>query len=335
MAESINNGDEIRNNLNNHTLDLFWRFINERQLVWYRRVVEGASFPWSDDEILNKYRFTNVYRELDPGTQYAIQEILEVNAPKPDKIFNIMMYRLIGRQETHSNLDFQYLDSFDPGSFERSLKHRRDVENKPVFTGAYLVSGYNHMGSSDKVENITAIFDRLSSDEDVFDQLLSAPDMKHAYEVIKSKSGFGNFLAYQVLVDLLYPLDCYNGGSILPFSHDEWSSPGPGAKKGLNELVNGFDGYSKLDVMRWLRENQAQEFDRLDIDFPYLKTKNGGQLDLSLANIQNCLCEFYKYHKILNANGRARRCFRNEESRSSEQLLKVYRKAPQLVIESA
>lgn len=333
MAKSLAQEDKIRNRLNRDARDLFWRFINERQQVWHRRVVEGQAFPWSEDEILNEYRFTNVYRELDPGTQYAIQHILEKDALKSDKIFNIMMYRLIGRLETHDYLGFKTIESFNSQVFEQELKYRRDVEDKPVFTGAYMVSGYNQMGSSDKVENVAVIFDQLSSDEEFFERLRSVEGIEDAYDVIRSKPGFGNFLSYQVLVDLLYPVDCYNGGSVLPYSHDEWSSPGPGAQKGLKKLVDGFKGFSRLDVMRWLRENQSEEFDRLGIDFPYLKTHDGRRLELSLANIQNCLCEFYKYHKILNSNGRARRCFRNAEARSSKQLQGIYREAPQLSLE--
>jgi len=80
--------------------------------------------------------------------------------------------------------------------------------------------------------------------------------------------------------------------------------------------------------MRWLRQNQQQEIDRLNLDFPYLETESGELLELSLANIQNCLCEFYKYHKILNSNGRARRCFRNNNARSSDELRNIYETAP-------
>jgi len=67
MSESLTKPDEIRGSLDAESLDLFWQFIAERQKVWYRRVVEGRPAPWTDDDILQEYRFTNVYRELDPG----------------------------------------------------------------------------------------------------------------------------------------------------------------------------------------------------------------------------------------------------------------------------
>lgn len=327
MTESLIQPDDIRNSLNEESLDLFWQFITKRQQVWYRRVVEGRPSPWTDDEILQEYRFTNAYRELDPGTQYVIQNILEEDASRQDKILNVMLYRLIGRLETHEYLGFQSLQTFDAAEFEEELKHRRDDLGETVFTGAYMVSGYNQMGSSDKVENVAALFDEITDEPEFFDNMLSVESLEDAYKRIRSRPGFGNFLSYQVLVDLLYPTDYYDGDSVLPFSPDDWSAPGPGAQKGIKQLVTEFNGFDRLDVMRWLRQNQKQEFERLGLNFPYLKAEDGSCLELSLANIQNCLCEFYKYHKILHSNGRARRCFRNTEARSRDELHDLYERA--------
>ncbi len=330
MSESILNSGEIQRAFNDESLNLFWRFINKRQRVWHRRVIEGQSAPWTDDQILQENRFTNIYRQLDPGTQYAIQNILEKDASRKDKIFNIMIYRLVGRLETHEDVGFQSLDDFDRKEFEESLKHRRDTEDNTIFTGAYMVAGYHHMGSSDKVENISQLFGEISSNSSFFSDLLSSESAKQAYNTIRSQQGFGNFLSYQVLVDLLYPVDYYNNQSVLPFSADDWSSPGPGAQKGIERLTNDTTQLDDLTIMRWLKNNQQQEFNRLDLDFPYLTTESGDQIDLSLADIQNCLCEFYKYEKILNSEGRARRKFRNSEGRTVEELRSIYESAPNI-----
>lgn len=318
-----------RTDLTQEPLDMFWRFICERQDVWYRRVVLQDEPPWTDEEILQKYRFTNVYRQLDPGTQYAIQEILERDESKPDKIFNVMIYRLIGRSETHEHVGFQRLGEFDPNSFEEELKTRRDQLDEPVFTGAYMVSGYNQMGSSDKVENIARLFGEV---QDRFDRFYEAveksSELKQVYSAIRELPGFGNFLSYQVLVDLLYPLQVYGGNSLLPYCQNDWSSPGPGAQRGLKTLLTNPKDHSYLDAMQWLRQHQIEEFDRLGLDFPYLQDNEGRRIELSLADIQNCLCEFYKYHKIYHAEGRARRRFRIPNSRSSMELENIYSDSP-------
>jgi len=333
MSESIAGQHDIGAKFNKNKLDLFWNFVHERQSIWHRRVVENQSEPWTSDPVLQNNRFTNVYRKLDPGTQYAIQNILEVDATKADKIFNIMIYRLIGRLDTHKHIGFQSLSDFSSEEFENSLKQRRDVEGQTVFTGAYMVAGYSQMGSSDKVENIAMLFDEISSDKSFFDELLSAKSAKQAYNKIRSQQGFGNFLSYQVLVDLLYPVNYYSGQSVLPFSADDWSSPGPGAQKGIKRLTHDPSQVHDLAIMRWLRENQRTEFNRLNLDFPYLHNESRDLTELSLADIQNCLCEFYKYDKIRNKEGRARRRFRNSEGRSVDELRSIYESAPTISLD--
>jgi len=311
----------------------FWRFIYKRQKVWQKRVVELEKPPWTTDDIIRSNRFTNVYRELDPGTQYAIQNILELDASKENKIFNIMIYRLIGRSETHEFLGFQSISEFDADEFERRLKQRRDRDGETIFTGAYMVAGYSQMGSSDKVENIARLFDEISSSyhEDII-QILSSNSLKEAYEAIQSIPGFGKFLSYQVLVDLLYPVEAYNGSSLLPFNQNEWAKAGPGAQKGIKSL-RAESELRYLNVMEWLYENQESEFERLDIDFPYIKDGCGKKKRLSLPNIQNCLCEFYKYDKIKQDNGRARRRFDPREGRSPQEIRDIYLSAPNITLE--
>lgn len=329
MSDSASSSLQETPCLDQQNLDLFWQFIAKRQEVWYQRTIQGEASPWTDNEIIRNYRFTNIYRELDPGTQYAIQNILERDECREDKIFNVMVYRLIGRLESHEELGFQRLDEFDRGEFESTLKKRRDGQEEPVFTGAYLVSGYNQMGSSDKVENVAAIFETVADGfNEFYSEVEEANELKEVYSAIRDQPGFGNFLSYQVMVDLLYPLQYCNGESLLPFSHDEWSAAGPGAQRGLEVLMKDASENDDLEVMRWLRANQVEEFDRLELDFKYLRSNEGGRVEISLANIQNCLCEFYKYHKMVNDEGRARRRFRNSNSRPVQNLRQIYSNFP-------
>lgn len=295
--------------LDQHYLDLFWWFVYERHLIWKRRVALGIPPPWTNDPILQHERFTNVYRELDPGTQYVINHILEVDAPRPDKLFNVMLYRLMGRSETHAALGFEFLATFDPSAMERSLKSLRG-EGRPPFTGAYMVSAYSSMGSSDKIENIARLFAALHADfAHFFARVEHCPTAADVHSTLSSAYGFGNFLAYQVLVDLLYPLRIYGHKSLLPFSHEDWASPGPGAQRGIKMLLAPQSTRQSLDVMRLLRDRQQTEFERLGLDFPYLEDGDGRPIKISLANIQNCLCEFHKYIKIRDGTGRGRRKF--------------------------
>ncbi len=299
-------------------LELFWWFVHERQAIWFRRFVERQPPPWTADHVLKGYRFTNVYRELDPGTRYAIDAILEREAPKSDRLFNVMLYRLIGRPETHAALGFQTLAGFDANHLETTLQRIR-AAGQPPFTGAYTVNPLIGMGSRDKIVNVARLFARLQADFSVlWSSVAAAPDAAAAHAALRDPYGFGDFLAYQVLVDLVYPLCREGGRGLLSFSQDDWARAGPGARRGIAALVAEGVRVSPLAVMRWLRDHQANEFERLGLDFPALADAAGNPIAISLANIQNCLCEYHKYVKVREGTGRARRRFepRLERERS-------------------
>ena len=313
-------------------LDGFFRFVGERQRSWYRRVVLDDDPPWTSDEVLRRHRFTNVYRVLDPGTQYAIQAILDRGEPAPDRLFNVMLYRLVGRSATHARVGFQRVESYDVDEFERALAARRD-SGVPVFTGAYVVAGYSGFGGSDKVENVARLFGEVRDRFDPFyAEVEGASGPEAVYAAIKSLPGFGNFLAYQVLVDLLYPLPAHGGEPFLPFSANVWTSAGPGAKRGLDRLLADSADCSALEAMRWLHRNQAAGFERLGIDFRWLRDDEGKRIELSLADVQNCCCEFYKYEKVRTGEGRTRRRFRPEGRRSGGELRRLYEGYPISVV---
>src|SRR5207237_6795227 len=55
--------------------ETYWRFAFERQEIFLKRA-RGEAPPWTHDPILQKYKFTNVYRACDRVSQYLIQEVI-------------------------------------------------------------------------------------------------------------------------------------------------------------------------------------------------------------------------------------------------------------------
>ncbi len=52
--------------MNTELLNQFFRFVKEREAIRIKRAT-GAPWPWSRDELLNNYHFTNVRRsDEDP-----------------------------------------------------------------------------------------------------------------------------------------------------------------------------------------------------------------------------------------------------------------------------
>jgi hypothetical protein len=184
-----------------------------------------------------------------------------------------------------------------------------------------MVSSYSGLGGRDKIESVTQIFAALKAGFPSLHQcILACRSAAEVYDELRKVYGFGNFLAYQVLVDLLYPLRATGGMSLLPYSHDDWASAGPGARRGIRLVLRDGIRVPNLEVMRWLRGHQHAEFARTGERFPFLRDSGGQLIELSLANIQNCLCEFHKYVKIRDGTGRGRRKFQVPRSTGCVQL---------------
>ncbi|MFB6182427.1 MAG: nucleotide kinase domain-containing protein, partial [Candidatus Nanohaloarchaea archaeon] len=236
-----------------------------------------------------------------------------------------------GRKETHKTLGNLDYNKFDRQKFVEKLQKRKK-EGKPVFTGAYMVSGYQKYKGDNKIENISHLLQKISSQKDnVIKQLEEAEKFKSAYKKVKELPGIGRFLAYQILVDLTYGLG--KREKIIDLNQNEWAKAGPGAEKGLKKLIKDDKKFNENDIMKYLYENQESYFSDLKEDFIFIKNYKGERKRLSLPDIQNCLCEFYKYDKIKNNNGRTRRKFDSQNSNNAD-LRELYENAPEVSIQN-
>lgn len=292
-------------------LEKFYRFITERHSIWHRRFVEGRPRPWTDDAILRHNKFTNIYRELDPGTQFSMDHILRSQHPRPDIVFNVMLYRLMCSIPTYSGMGFQTLSQFNEKDFDDYLRGLYET-GEPVFGNAYLISPYSSMGSKYKFRNVARLFGHLHQEFGrFFERLDKASSMEEAFKVINSQYGFGPFLAFQVLVDLTYKLPP-DDHQILTLYQNDWARLGPGALRGFARLSRST---RTLNGLKWLWRNQHVMFSEYGLDFPFLKDREGNEVAISLPNMQNCLCEFHKYRSIQDGTGKSQRLFVPKESR--------------------
>ena len=51
--------------------DLYWYFACERQSIFWKKI-NGESAPWTEDKILQEYKFCNSYRVNDRVSQYTM-----------------------------------------------------------------------------------------------------------------------------------------------------------------------------------------------------------------------------------------------------------------------
>lgn len=83
----------------------YWYFAAERQNAFYKKI-KGGQPPYSDDLILQQYKFCNVYRACDRVSQYLIKTVIY---DKPysdlDTLFRIFLFRLLNKTKTWSLLE--------------------------------------------------------------------------------------------------------------------------------------------------------------------------------------------------------------------------------------
>lgn len=293
-----------REHFNERNLELYWRFLAERQAIWLRRSRGGFPPPWTADPILQVEFITNVYRLLDPGTSYLIDNILSYRddmgneVTDESKVFNVMLYRLMGSvPSTHQHLGFQDPATFGPDAMVSQLSELPD--DYRIFGDAYRVASYMSEGRGTKVENVANMFSYLAGGiDETVRRIKASRRVVEVYKVFETMQGFGEFLSHQIVVDLLYPN--VEGRKIIPFTDDEFAKAGPGARKGIWTLIDA-DEYKPANltiVLEWLRDHQQEEFERLGIVFPYLAGDDSEPHLMSICDIQASLCEFHKYYRL-------------------------------------
>ena len=271
--------------------DSYWKFAVLRQDVFFNRI-EGEEFPWSDDPILAQYKFTNAYRAADRVSQYLIKNVIYnpqlPNSPK-EILFRILLFKLFNKIETWELLT----QKFGPLTFEDyNFQHCDQVLNKAITSGrtiysaAYIMpSGQSFFGYPRKHSNHLKLIELILRDE-TDERLSAAKTMQQAFEILKTFPGFGNFLAYQLLIDINY-------SSILNFSESEFVVPGPGAIGGISKCFEYKAGLSDVEIIKLVTDRQEQEFERLGLNFKSLWGR-----PLQLIDCQNLFCEVDKYARV-------------------------------------
>ncbi|WP_136396912.1 nucleotide kinase domain-containing protein [Natrinema thermotolerans] len=261
-----------------HRLEEFLWFMCERQRIYERRFIDDQDPPWTDSDVLQEYHFCNVYRRLDYTTQHLLDEVLTRENDR-DVFFNTVIYRFFNRPKTFQSIGgFTPVDRFDPDGMCHAL--RLYEEDHPLFSSAYRVTTHSWADSDSKAVNIVKgiIRDDLLANFDYYcESVLEAESMEDAFEVLCELNGVGEFLAYEMVIDLNYEL--------LPFSENDFVNIGPGSSSGLMIIFNEVHE----DWLHWMVDRQEDLFAEFDLTFPYWEKR------LTLRSFEHALCEYQKF----------------------------------------
>lgn len=296
-----------KNDLEKAELADFFYWINERHRIYVNRFVLKLDKPWTDDPILQSYKFTNVFRQLDAGTitlnnmlgkwHNSDAKLCDMDVEDAiDILFNIVWYRLFNlaaHAETpgfvsHKNHEF----------LRKVLLEKRRLGMK-VFTSAHMTTG-----TGEVIRNQGKIYGHLVGPIEIAEEygerfvsfIYHHQSMRYVTMLLKQIPMVGPFIAYEIACDLRFTPLLREATDVLT-----WANLGPGAKRGLLRLGMEPDNESMVKLYRLAIEEEMVDYHVVE-HFPF----NHKFPPFELREIEHSLCEFDKYMRVKTGVGRPR-----------------------------
>jgi len=266
----------------------FWYFASERQRIFFRRF-NDVDPPWTEDKVLQQYKFCNTYRASDRVSQFLIREVIYSGQfSDRDTVFRILFFRLFNKISTwqylNNKFDIVSINNFSFNTYAQALSKRMN-NGEAIFGGAFILAGQKVFGYDRKHKNYLALILAMLK-ENLPEQVSSANNLEEVYNLLHAYPLLGDFMSYQLAIDINY-------SEVVSFSENEFTVAGPGAQRGINKCFQDTGDKSHADVIQWMTKTQNKHFNRFDIDFPDLWGR-----PLKAIDIQNLFCEVDKYARV-------------------------------------
>ncbi|CAI3805395.1 nucleotide kinase domain-containing protein [Rheinheimera sp. MM224] len=270
--------------------ETYWRFAYLRQQAFFSRLYSTQG-PWSDDKIINEFKFTNAYRASDRVSQYLIKHVIYSKKWSiQDTVLRTLLFKFFNKIETWQLLEKAFgeisLKTFSVEAYAKVLQEAMD-KRITIYSAAYIIpSGpkRDYEGKRKHQFHLTLLRELMQGG--FIDDLIACKSMKAAYQRILQIESLGKFLAYQFVTDLNY-------SDHFQFSEQEFVVPGPGALDGIRKCFTHLGDYTETDIIHFMMDSQEHQFSHLNYPFQNLWGR-----DLQLIDCQNLFCEVDKYSRV-------------------------------------
>lgn len=253
----------------------FFAFARERHATYLRR--RAGVTPWTSDPILQAWRFTNVFRELDAVTVWFRENVRDPLHNKPEVLLATVLFRWFNRVTTGEAIFKQKALGFggeQPGETAwDALLRLPDLGEGigavqaailqysspgPYVTGAYIVKTPDGM---DKVEGVLWCVEQFMLQQHAVDdfpvggwrgtgeellKMRGQTGLQNVWSWLRRFPYMGDFMAYEVVTDLRHTALLDQAPDIMT-----WANPGPGAARGLGRVFAGDpEAYNKNQKQR-------------------------------------------------------------------------------------
>jgi len=306
------------------SVEAFFAYARERHSIYLKRA-RSEPPPYTDDPILQQYRFTNVFRELDKTTKWFKEHIREPLRDNVHVLLATVIFRWFNTIRTGETLFCQRDLMSQRTPFEdyvmvrdlRALRPWLRMQGPPWITGSYMIRSKDGM---DKLDGVLYYIHEFAKKEDweiVATAMLHANQadgsahLQFIWEWLCKQEGLGPFLAYEIVTDLSHTklLDC--APDIMT-----WANPGPGARRGVARLLNP-NAERRMTPTGKMRVVKADAEKCQEIMRHLLEKSSDPQYwplhypQWEMREVEHTLCEFDKFQRVRLGHGRPRQVFRN------------------------
>lgn len=279
--------------------DLYWYFASERQNIFWKKV-SGEKAPWTNDPILQEYKFCNSYRINDRVSQYLLKNVIYNGKEYSNEnmIFRILLFKLFNKESTWKLLINHFqditLETFNVEKYSNVLENA--IKNGiRIYNDAYISCANKAFGYDRKHDNHLALLQKMFLEDNIQDKILACRNMEEAFCILKGYPLIGNFMAYQLVTDINY-------SDVVNFREDEFTVAGPGSIRGIRKCFIDKGTFSNEDIIKYMYEHQEEEFKRLGLTFKGINNR-----PLQLIDCQNIFCELDKYSRVAFPNLKSNR----------------------------
>jgi len=270
-------------------LNTLFYWMQERHRIHHRKL-SSCSKPWTEDPVLQDYRFCNVFRELDTTTIWMKENIRDKYADHPYLWFAFAVARRINLIDTLEDLG-KLLVEWDSGFAEDVLNSRKEA-GLQIYNGAYMLTTGGQAVPKNH-HTCVNIGDPLWNRREHISEILESQQLslEGVFNLFATGNpGISGFIAYEMVTDMRHTRYLKDAPDIYT-----WANAGPGAMRGLNRIFERpIDKklkpcQSNTEMLYLLQEAELY----LPESFPKLE----------MRDIEHSLCEFDKYQRVKTEKG--------------------------------
>lgn len=262
-------------------------WMDERERVRHLKEANTPR-PWTRDAIIHTWRFCNVNRCDDRETKWIFAHVIEAHATSPVLWFNLCIARFLNWSPTLAQIG--YFDVWDRDRFVAEIESRQAAKEK-VYTGAYMIPA----GPASTLKHVylaDAVFTKLWLLREFAPRTGSTCEQWSLF--LRQVPLMGDFLRNQIITDMRYTHHLRDA-----VDWETFVLPGPGTQRGLNRLhaLPLTKTWTAAEASATLQSVRGRIVGAVP---QYAETFR------DINNLSNCMCEFDKYLRVLNGEGKPR-----------------------------